>query len=60
MKNFKNISISNEKKYWGFSSSPRQKNSPHFITGFNKIDILSEETDISTEKMSTGINKEKN
>ena len=44
------------KKYWGFSSSPRQKNSPHFITGFNKIDILSEETDISTDKISTGIN----
>ena len=50
MKNFKNISISNEKKYWGFS----------FITIFNKIDILSEETDIRTDKISTGINKEKN
>ena len=56
MKNFKNIIINIDKKYWGvFKVSPTKK-SPLFITGFNKIDILSEETDISTDKISTGIN----
>ena len=42
----------------GFSRSPQQKNSQKFLSNFNKI--ISEETDISTDKIIQGINKEKN
>ena len=61
--NSNNNNVNNEKiigGIGGFSRSPQQKNSPNIMSNFNKIEVLNEESDISTDKISAGIFKEKN
>ena len=56
--NNNNNNINNDKIIAGFSRSPQQKNSTNFLSNFNKQEILSDQKDISIDKIS--INKEKN
>ena len=57
--NNNNSNLNNDKIIGGFSRSPKLKNSPNFITRFNKNEILNEESDMSTDKISAGINQER-
>ena len=56
--NNNNNNISNDKLLGEFSKSPQQKNSPKYLSNFNKMEIIHKETDTSAEKINI-VNKER-